>query len=134
MRAILLILAVPAVASAQATNTNCFVNGQWVNCTTTQAPFGGGVDTRPTDYIGAMGGTQNLPDPNREQQQALRARQAAQQAAQLRQMQAELQQQQAPPAAGPPQEFIDGWAQLADLIKAHRCDEAIDLAIRKGGT
>jgi hypothetical protein len=129
MRALLIVLAVPAMASAQTTNTNCMVNGQWLNCTT-QGPISG-VDTRPTDFLGAMGGAQNTPDPYREQQQALRN----QQAAQLRQLYIEAQQRQASaPANAPPPEFVEGWSQLADLIKEHRCGEAIDLAIRRGGT
>lgn len=47
----LLALSIATAASAQ-TNTTCFVNGQWINCTTQQR---GPVDTRPTDFLSGLG-------------------------------------------------------------------------------
>lgn len=103
MKAWLAIGLIAASAGAQTTNTSCFVNGQWVTCSS-QQPFT--VDTRPTDFLSAMGGVENLPG-------------------------APAARQQVTPAADP---RSAAWSHLADLIKEHRCADAIDFAIRQGGT
>src|SRR6478736_5688858 len=100
MRAALLLVAIPALVSAQTTTTNCMVNGQMVNCTT-QGPMRG-VDARPTDFASQLG-----PLPGSDMATA------------------PVQAQPAPP------QMQAAWAHVADLIKAHRCDEAVDFAIRQ---
>jgi|SRR5580704_9221061 hypothetical protein len=68
----------PVVASAQTTNTNCNINGQWVNCTsTTQPPPSGGAAQGIKDALDAHAARVAASAPARVEQEKLRQQQAA---------------------------------------------------------
>jgi len=87
------------------TDTNCWINGHYVSCSTQSAAP---LNLAPTDFLSGLGMGSNQPN----------------------------RRDAAPPApvAAPDQQRYAAWNHLADLIKAHRCEEAIDFAIRQGGT
>jgi hypothetical protein len=73
----------PLAASAQTTNTNCNINGQWVNCTsTTQPPPSGGAAQGIKDALDAHAARVAASAPARIAEEKLRQDQATAAAAQ----------------------------------------------------
>lgn len=59
--ALVMVIMAPTPAFAQSSMTNCTLVANTAFCHTQQQQP---VDTKPVDYIGAMGGIQNMPRPS----------------------------------------------------------------------
>jgi hypothetical protein len=77
------VILLPSIGSAQTTNTNCNINGEWVNCTsTTQQPPSGGAAQGIKDALDARAARNAAAAPARIAEEKLRQDQATAAAAQ----------------------------------------------------